>query len=163
CSSSRSRRATCCACSVIWSRRVRPWRGRPSPPGPGGGRGVLGGARGGVGGSFFPARGRLGGGGGWASGALGAGGWRGGGARRGGRGGGRLGGRGCEGVGEPVDRTVGLLPLRRGVGLELGRGGVEAGLLARAGERDVAPFPQRAPVAGEHERVFEREPLGLVT
>ena len=67
-----------------------------------------------------------------------------------------------ERVGEPVDRTVGLGAVGRRVGLELGGGRVEAGLLARAGEGDVAPFAERAAVVGEHERALEREPLGLV-
>ncbi len=56
----------------------------------------------------------------------------------------------------------GLGAVRWRVGLELVRGRVEAGLLAGAGEGDVAPLLQRASVVGEHERALDREPLRLV-
>ena len=68
----------------------------------------------------------------------------------------RLGGGPGEGVGEPVDRAVGLGAVGRRVGLELRGGRVEAGLLAGAGEGDVAPLAERAAVVGEHERALER-------
>jgi hypothetical protein len=73
-----------------------------------------------------------------------------------------LGGGSGERGGEPVEGVGGLGAVGRCVGLEVGLDRVEAGLVAGAGERDLAPFLQCSLVVGEHEGALEGESLRFV-